>query len=149
MVFSAAASGYAEEAAQPKGEDAYAASQKDALKQWKEMRDQSDISETAGQRSVMSNIFSKAVTAKTGVKPSKKAAAVAAEKALEAPVKKAGDAATEKIDETLAEKAKLLPKPSKTAKPPKSKKTKSSGKKDNLEQPVKATTPDGTTKTAY
>jgi len=59
IFFSAATSGYAEESVGLKKDDAYTTSQKQALKQWKTMRKESEVSESAGKKSVFS-IFTQA-----------------------------------------------------------------------------------------
>jgi hypothetical protein len=130
VTFLLATSGYAEEVVPPKNEDSFVASQKKAMEEWKKMREQSDLSETAGEKNVFSKLMVNPAPQEKRV-PSKPVAAGA--------TKKTGDAAAslEKNAEAALEQADV---PSKLKKP---KKSKSSNKKSSPDGGSKTKSPQG------
>jgi len=120
IFFSVAAPGYAEESVGPKKDDAYTASQKQALKQWKKMRKDSELSESAGERSVLF-IFTKP----------RKSKKISKSKAGKTKLKKAKNTKSEKSRNSTE------------------KKSRNSKKKDNQNDAGTAKTPDGGTKSKY
>ncbi|MDX8400174.1 MAG: hypothetical protein R8K20_07985 [Gallionellaceae bacterium] len=120
IFFSVAAPGYAEESLGPKKDDAYTASQKQALKKWKKMRKDSELSESAGKRSVLS-IF-------TIPKQTKK---ISKSKTRKTKSRKAKKTKSDKSRNTAEQK------------------TIDSNKKSSQADAGKAKTPDGSTRSQY
>lgn len=145
VIFLLATSGYAEEVVSPKNEDSFVASQKQAMEEWKKMREQSDLSETAGEKNVFSKWMANPAPREKNF-PSKPVAAGAS--------KKSGDAATslEKTAEAAIEQADVPSKLKKTKKS-KSRNKKSSpdgGSKTKSPQGIpKAKSADGSTKSEF
>ena len=135
IALSVAASGHAEEGVQPKNDD----SQKDVMEQWKEMRQESGLTEDAGKRNLFSEL-GELTANKSGEAAPKKVKKIATEKAKKAVTEKVGETATNKVKEIVAEKSDTSPK---------TKKTKGAKKKEKPGDAGKSKSPDGTTKTPY